>query len=639
MFFRRLKIILVILAAWLVPLFAFGLLGNPVSTWKRGFQVQSAQAATISSTGVSQSFTISKDYSFNGQTKVNATLRVIGEKGQYFAEDDYWHAKTFSEQQDILQQISKLADEFDKNIYPKETNFWGSEPNPGIDNDPKTVILLANLIDTAGGYYDTANQFSKTRVPESNERDMIYLNIRTIKNENRIFSFLSHEFQHLISFNQKYLLRQANDDIWLNELRSEYSVTLTGYNDVYTGSNLKRRVAAFLENSSDSLTEWANQAADYGQVDLLAEYLVDHFGSDILKKSLQSDLINSASLDQALKDNGFNLSFSDIFLNWSVANVLNDILLNNAYGYFREGLRQELNASPIAPTRLIRGVGENTVFSLTEAFKDWQAKWIWLTDLAPSASNKNILKATFNGDKKQWFRGAAVVFYRDSTRQVNFFDLSNPDYSSQFFDLTKGLEKIIFIPVKMEKTDNFTKEEPLSDLTVTFERVAAVPSIIPAPTPMLTPTPTILPAMTPAPSPDKIVRPADFGLREGDFIRAEGDLDVYIINDFGFKRLVLNPQICLLYGHLGARGCFAAVKVVSPAVRDAFKTSLFFTDGETKDGRVYYLQITGDDSAVLRFVNISGEQFVQQGGNFSSVFLFNTREKNTYQKGADFLKL
>ena len=591
-----------------------------------------SQAATTTS-GISQTFSISKDYSFSGQTKVNATLRVIGEKGQYFVEDDYWNTKSSLEQQEILQQISKLADEFDAKIYPKETNFWGSESTPGIDNDPKIVILLANLVDTAGGYYDTGNQFSKTRVPESNEKDMIYLNIRTIKSENRIFSFLAHEFQHLIAFNQKYLLRQANDDIWINELRSEYSISMVGYNDVYASSNLKRRVAAFLEAPSDSLTEWTNQAADYGQVNLLVEYLVDHFGSDILKKSLHSNLTNFNSLNQALSENGFNINFSDIFLRWSVANVLNDILLDNAYGYFRTELRQELN---VPATRILRGINDDTTLSLTEAFKDWQAKWIWLTDLA--AGNKNTLKVNFSGDKKQWFKGAVIIFHRDSTREVKFFDLSNPDQTSQLFDLTKGLEKIIFIPIKMEKTSDFTKQEPLSDLTLSFERVVAIPITTPSPTPSPTVSgsPAPSPSTTPKPQP---VRPADFGLKEGDFIRAEGDIDIFIINDFGFKRLVLNPQICLLYGHLGARGCFAAVKVVSPAVRDAFKTSLFFTNGETKDGRVYFLEVTGDDSAVLRFVNMSGEQFVQQGGNFSSVFLFNTREKNTYPIGPDLKNL
>jgi hypothetical protein len=58
------------------------------------------------------------------------------------------------------------------------------------------------------------------------------------------------------------------------------------------------------------------------------------------------------------------------------------------------------------------------------------------------------------------------------------------------------------------------------------------------------------------------VKPEDFGLSEGDFIRAEGDNDVFIVNQFGYKRLVLNPKICLQYGHLGKRGCFSAVKTV-----------------------------------------------------------------------------
>ena len=65
------------------------------------------------------------------------------------------------------------------------------------------------------------------------------------------------------------------------------------------------------------------------------------------------------------------------------------------------------------------------------------------------------------------------------------------------------------------------------------------------------------------------VAPSDYGLKEGDTISAAGsdDPDVYIVNDWGYKRLFLNPQIFNLYGHLGG---FSAVKNVSPATRDAF---------------------------------------------------------------------
>src|SRR3990167_5795161 len=109
------------------------------------------------------------------------------------------------------------------------------------------------------------------------------------------------------------------------------------------------------------------------------------------------------------------------------------------------------------------------------------------------------------------------------------------------------------------------------------------------------------------------VAPADYGLTEGDVISAAGsdDPDVYIVNEMGYKRLFLNPAIFGLYGHLGG---FASVKSVSPATRDAFPTSgLFRVDGEEK---VYGLQTTGEDVAVLRWVNTPGAQAVIDDPNF-----------------------
>lgn len=137
-----------------------------------------------------------------------------------------------------------------------------------------------------------------------------------------------------------------------------------------------------------------------------------------------------------------------------------------------------------------------------------------------------------------------------------------------------------------------------------------------------------------APNWAQAVKPADYGLTEGDFIRAEGDIDVFIVNDFGYKRLILSPEICKQYGHLGRRGCFDVVKVVSSSTRDAFSTSWYYTNGETKDGKVYALVTTGEDTADLHHMNVSGSEFTSQGGIFQSVFLYNTLEQNTYSTGS-----
>src|SRR3989344_3366150 len=128
--------------------------------------------------------------------------------------------------------------------------------------------------------------------------------------------------------------------------------------------------------------------------------------------------------------------------------------------------------------------------------------------------------------------------------------------------------------------------------------------------------------------------PSDYGLKEGDLISAAGsdDPDVYIVNEMGYKRLFLNPEIFNLYGHLGG---FAAVKNVSPATRDAFMTSgLFRVDGDEK---VYGLESTGEDVANLRWVNTSGAQAVADDANFfKKVFVINAAEKALYNTGADF---
>lgn len=128
------------------------------------------------------------------------------------------------------------------------------------------------------------------------------------------------------------------------------------------------------------------------------------------------------------------------------------------------------------------------------------------------------------------------------------------------------------------------------------------------------------------------VAPSDYGLKEGNTISAAGssDPDVYIVNDWGYKRLFLNPVIFSFYGHLGG---FAAVKNVSSSVRDAFMTSGLFR--LVDDQKVWAFESTGEDTGVLHWVNVSGSDAVAQDANFfKKVFVINQSEYNWYTKSA-----
>ena len=132
------------------------------------------------------------------------------------------------------------------------------------------------------------------------------------------------------------------------------------------------------------------------------------------------------------------------------------------------------------------------------------------------------------------------------------------------------------------------------------------------------------------------VKPSDHGLKEGDLISAifSDDPDVYIINEHGFKRLFLNPEIFNFYGHLGG---FFNVKLVTQEVRDSFVTSGLFRDCESNDEKVYGVDIEGEDTGRLHWVNTTGKQAVQDDPDFfKKVFCINKKESEWYPKTSEY---
>lgn len=128
------------------------------------------------------------------------------------------------------------------------------------------------------------------------------------------------------------------------------------------------------------------------------------------------------------------------------------------------------------------------------------------------------------------------------------------------------------------------------------------------------------------------------GLREGDIIGSTNlsDPDIYIINESGFKRLFLSPVIFGFYGHLK----FPNVKRIDDAVLDKIPTSGLFRNCETGDRKVHALEVTGEDMAVLRWVDITGEAAIAEDHDFfGKVFCINSREFSWYSKGQAYTAL
>ncbi len=568
--------------------------------------------------GQQEQFSISTTYDFKGRTQIGASLQYISPHAYFYVEDNYWSAINPEFRQQIKDQTKIIADEFENRIYSSERQFFGSEPNPGIDGDQHITIMLTPLVDYAGGYYDTGNEYPKTLQPTSNQREMIYLNVSTLFDTRRVYGFLAHEFQHMISFQQKEVIAKVEDDIWINELRSEYAVDLLGYNEPYLKSNFERRVSSFLENPSDSLTEWKNITADYGQITLFGKYLAERTSPKVVADTAHTLDAGISSVNTSLTNNSFKTNFSDMFISWMIANFLNNQSIRPEFGYTDPDLKN----IHVSATNTFPLIGDSSKIIASGMFKDWEQHWYDLPTFTQGLNS--VLKIKFTSPSATSFLVPFIVFYNDNTTKVFLFSPTTTEDSLYVDGVGDSVKRIVVMPFTRDRFSGFTMNEKSVSLTLTLERI--LPSQKPA-----TSTVKIFGEQpTPAPGLPFRPKPADYGLHEGDFIRAEGDNDIFIINDYGYKRLVLNPSICLLYGHLGARGCFGAVHVVTTQVRDAFQTSYFFTNGETKDGIVYKMQLIDDDHAKLLKFADSFVMFTSQQLDANSIFFINTKEQNSY---------
>jgi hypothetical protein len=149
-------------------------------------------------------------------------------------------------------------------------------------------------------------------------------------------------------------------------------------------------------------------------------------------------------------------------------------------------------------------------------------------------------------------------------------------------------------------------------------------------------TPTLVESQQPE-EPQEPEAPNLSGIDDGDLIRAEGTLDIYIVKTIPgtsadqatkkFRRLILNPEIFNSYGHLR----WEDVQDVPQAVVDAFTTSDLVievnADGSIADPKVYKVSSAADsDVGQKQWLDITAAQFEDQGYDWDALFYINHTE-------------
>jgi len=253
----------------------------------------------------------------SGFYQIVATLRKIGTHCYLYVEEGQSISWTV---------LNTLTNEFDTVIYPTNTGIFGSEPD--VDGDPRITILLLDIEDgydgTGGfiaGYFHSVNEFDTTN---SNLREMFYLDVDPGQpGSTQSFGTLAHEFQHMIHFNQ-----DINESTWINEGCSTLAEFLCGYGH---DSNIEE----FLDAPDNGLIHWGDDLADYGQVYLFLYYLWEKYGGNSFVTHLTENQQNGITgVDSSLAANGYSDDFGAVFPRWTVANYLDNTLIEGGtYGY------------------------------------------------------------------------------------------------------------------------------------------------------------------------------------------------------------------------------------------------------------------------------------------------------------------
>ncbi len=522
--------------------------------------------------GEHHTFFVNQAYDATGRTSVPVTLEYVSTHAYFYVEDSYLNNLRPFERAQFDQQITSSAQEFDNNVYPKETAFWGSEANPGIDNDPKITILLERLNQGTGGYFDSTNEYPVTQAPTSNQREMITGNVLSVAT-NQFKVFISHEFQHLISFNQKELLRNVSEDTWLNELRSQYAITLVGYNDNFQGSDLFQRMQTFLSNPIDSLTEWPNTNLDYASATLFGQYLAGRFGPSILADTGQSPLIGIASINQYLTSHQVNEQFSDVFADWEWANYFNNQTQNPAFGYANPNL-QTIHVPPTDTEQLTAQAPNSYPYSL----KPWQPSWYqFRTD--SSAAGENI--------KISWQGSGFQVYYADAAgveHRVSNGDIIIPPAAGSF----------LLMPVNDYQTINFGASEVPSAIVLSMQ-------------------------YTTQPQTTAVLAPA---LNDGSLIVHAGTPDIYVV--WGTYKRYLALDVLKFYS-LDA----STAITVPEGIFQSYMPSNYIRAIDEK--KVYAVWPDG----TKHWLNMTAQHFTDSYRDWNSVFIVNNLESNFYKIGPD----
>jgi immune inhibitor A len=313
-------------------------------------------------------------------------------------------------------------------VYTRDRDRFGTEPNPGIDGDPRVYILhtsSARMGSGAGGYQDDSSELPKAAFTHSNEHELFVMNTDYLTPGSGGYAgTLAHEFQHMIHGNY-----DPSDEDWVLEGSAVYAEDALDFQGDPQGYS-----ASYL-GEPDALLNAGVGTVDYGYGFLFVRYVASRFTPDFVRDWLQHPEDGLRGLDAALKAAGENVTSTDVLEGWVVANLIG----GNARAP-REYQYDRLDFSPVTPAPLgsLPATQQTTVnqhaadyYSL-EAARDLQVEFNGSTKVRP------IPASPHSGDH-YWWSGRSNKSDITLTHEVDLSGVSTATLRYwAWFDIEEG---------------------------------------------------------------------------------------------------------------------------------------------------------------------------------------------------------
>ncbi|MBQ3644363.1 MAG: hypothetical protein II961_07170 [Candidatus Riflebacteria bacterium] len=360
--------------------------------------------------------------------------------------------------------LSKIADEFDANIYPKIREYLGTEPD--IDGDPKVFIFLDDIRDTNNtniGYFYAGNQLPRSSVAVSNEKEILFLDIyHYYMNRETLMGTVAHEFSHMIMFNEAYSVQDGvlkGLQVWLEEGITEYMEFL--YKGKYP-SNLDyfiKNPDVVLVDDRDSTWHGTSPFANYGASFLWTYYCVEKYGYANIPNFLKS--VVRAKVDGGIENynsvfKASNTTMQKVFQDWVIANYLDKVyksdgatLLNEGKWGYKVDADKDTSNDIGYNQKLPVPATENFILSSEMNTRSGSVN-SWAGDCIALTGNNGSLNIAFDGSNNGTFACAVVKKGTSVDTTCEFMTLDANQAGNlvvQNYGTTGTYETILLIPM------------------------------------------------------------------------------------------------------------------------------------------------------------------------------------------------